>query len=144
MNNLTEFKEWFLNLNESTLDDIASYYDENVFFKDPFNEFNGREKLKKLYIHMFITLKNPRFVFIDKIQNNEEIFLTWDFIFNYKEILFKIHGSSHLKLNKENKIVYHRDYWDVGEELLLKIPLIKILYGFFQSKLAMSFKQLCF
>ena len=45
MNSLREFKEWVLNLNESTLDEIISYYDENVFFKDPFNEFNGREIL---------------------------------------------------------------------------------------------------
>ena len=139
MKSLREFKERFLNLNESTLDEIISYYDKNVFFKDPFNEFNGREKLKKIFIHMFITLKNPHFVFIDTIENSEGIFLTWDFIFSYKEKLFKIHGSSHLKLNDEKKIVYHRDYWDVGEELLLKIPLIKILYGFFQNKLALSF-----
>ena len=139
MNNLKEFKESFINLNESTLDNIVSYYDENVFFKDPFNEFNGREKLKKLFIHMFITLKDPHFVFIENIENSEGIFLTWDFIFSYKENLFKIHGSSHLKLNDEKKIMYHRDYWDVGEELLLKIPIIKSLYGFFQNKLAMSF-----
>ena len=139
MNSLREFKEWFINLNESTLDIIASYYDENVFFKDPFNEFNGREKLKKLFIHMFNTLKNPHFIFIDTIENSGEIFVTWDLIFSYKEKLFKIHGSSHLKLNDEEKIVYHRDYWDVGEEILLKIPLIKRLYRFFQSKLAMSF-----
>ena len=139
MNSLREFKEWFINLNESTLDNIVTYYDENVFFKDPFNEFNGREKLKKLFIHMFNTLKNPHFVFIDNIENSEGVFLTWDFIFSYKEKLFKIHGSSHLKLNDQEKIVYHRDYWDVGEEILLKIPLIKRLYRFFQSKLAMSF-----
>ncbi len=139
MNSLREFKEWFINLNESTLDNIVTYDDENVFFKDPFNEFNGREKLKKLFIHMFNTLKNPHFVFIDNIENSEGVFLTWDFIFSYKEKLFKIHGSSHLKLNDEEKIVYHRDYWDVGEEILLKIPLIKSLYGFFQRKLSMSF-----
>ena len=139
MNRLAKFKEWFINLNESTLDDIVSYYDENVFFKDPFNEFNERKKLKKLFLHMFITFKNPHFVFIDTIENSGEIFLTWDFIFSYKEKLFNIHGSSHLKLNDEEKIVYHRDYWDVGEELLLKIPLIKSLYGFFQNKLAMPF-----
>ena len=88
---------------------------------------------------MFITFKNPHFVFIDTIENSEGIFLTWDFNLSYKEKLFKIHGSSHLKLNDEEKIVYHRDYWDVGEELLLKIPLIKSLYGFFQNKLALSF-----
>ena len=136
---LIEFKEWFINLNESTLDNIVSYYDENVFFKDPFNEFNGRDKLKKLFLHMFITFKNPHFIFIDTIENSEGIFVTWDFIFSYKEKLLKIHGSYHLKLNYEKKIVYHRDYWDVGEELLLKIPLIKSLYGFFQYKLSLSF-----
>jgi len=139
MNSLTEFKEWFLHLNETTLNDIDSFYDEKVFFKDPFNEFNGREKLKKLFLHMFITFKNPHFVFFDTIENSEGIFLTWDFIFRYKKKIFKIHGSSHLKLNDEEKIVYHRDYWDVGEELLLKIPLIKSLYGFFQNKLSLSF-----
>ena len=89
MNSFTEFKEWFINLNKSTLDDIVSYYDENVFFKDPFNEFNGREKLKKLFLHMFITFKNPHFVFIDTIVNSEGTFLTWDFIFSYKEKLFR-------------------------------------------------------
>ena len=139
MSSLTEFKEWFINLNESTLDNIVSFYDENVFFKDPFNEFIGIEKLKKLFIHMFINLKNPHFVFIDNIETSEGVFLTWDFIFSYKESFFKIHGSSHLKLNEENKIIYHRDYWDVGEELLLKIPIIKKMYGLFQSKLSMSF-----
>ena len=68
MNRLTEFKEWFINLNESTLDDIVSYYDGNVFFKDPFNEFNGREKLKKLFLHaqntkyIITTMKHQRLI----------------------------------------------------------------------------------
>ena len=139
MKRLTEFKEWFLHLNETTLYEIDSYYDEKVFFKDPFNEFNGRDKLKKLFLHMFIIFKNPHFVFIENIENSEGIFMTWDFIFSYKEKLFKIHGSSHLKLNDEEIIVYHRDYWDVGEELLLKIPFIKSLYEILQNKFSMSF-----
>ena len=33
MNRLTEFKEWVINLNESTLDDIVFYYDENAYKK---------------------------------------------------------------------------------------------------------------
>ena len=35
MDRLTEFKEWFINLNEATLDEIVYYYDENVFLKIP-------------------------------------------------------------------------------------------------------------
>ena len=39
--------------------------------------------------------------------------------------------------NKENKIVYHREYWDVGEEILLKIPFMKFMYSYIQKKLSL-------
>ena len=55
----------------------------------------------------------------------------------------KIHGSTHLKYNVESKIIYHRDYWDVGEEILLKIPLIKIMYRYIQKKLALPKEYSC-
>ena len=139
MSNLEDLKIWYANLKKSNLDQIENFYDANVSFKDPFNEIKGIEKLRQIFNHMFENLENPHFVFIDTIENSKEIFLTWDFIFSYKEKLYKIHGSSHIKLNEEEKIVYHRDYWDVGEELLLKIPFIKSFYGFFQNKLALSF-----
>ena len=95
MNSLTEFREWVINLNESTLDEIVSYYDEKVFFKDPFNEFNGREKLKKLFLHMFITFKNPHFVFIDTIENSEGIF--------FKR--FEIHRKVNFSVRREDFIL---------------------------------------
>ena len=85
---------------------------------------------------MFEKLERPRFVFIDKICDDDQMFLTWDFIFGVKGKEYKIHGSSHLKLNEKLLIIYHRDYWDVGEELLLKIPMVKNVYGAFRKKLS--------
>jgi hypothetical protein len=60
------------------------------------------------------------------------------FFLSIKGTEHKIHGSSHLKYNGESKIVYHRDYWDVGEEILLNIPFIKIMYSYFQKKMALQ------
>ena len=138
MNNLKKLIEWYENLKEGCLDEIDFYYDEKVFFKDPFNEIAGRENLRKIFVHMFDNLDNPRFVIIDTINNRESVFLTWNFFLKIKGKEIQIDGSSHLKCNKDNKIVYHRDYWDVGEEVLLKIPFIKSLYGLFRNKLALS------
>ena len=143
MNNLKELTGWYENLKKGSLDEIDLFYDENVFFKDPFNEFKGRDKLMKAFAHMFENLENPHFVILDTIENSECVFLTWDFYLKFKGRGHKIHGSSHLKYNKENRIVYHRDYWDVGEEILLKIPFIKIIYSYIQKKMALPQENLC-
>ena len=143
MNNLKELTLWYENLKKDSLDKIDFFYDENVFFKDPFNEFNGRDKLMKVFAHMFENLENPYFVILDTIGNSEGAFLTWDFYLKIKGRGHKINGSSHLKYNKENKIVYHRDYWDVGEEILLKIPFMKFMYSYIQKKIALPQDKLC-
>ena len=65
MNNLKELKTWYENLKEGSLDEMDLFYDENVFFKDPFNEIRGRDKLMKIFEHMFETLEKPQFVILD-------------------------------------------------------------------------------
>ena len=116
MNNLKKIKSWYENLNKISLDQIEKFYDNDVFFKDPFNELRGRDKVRKIFDHMLENLEKPHFVFIDTIEKDEESFLTWDFFFKFNGKDYKIHGSSHLKCNKEQIICYHRDYWDVGED----------------------------
>ncbi|MBC7538455.1 MAG: nuclear transport factor 2 family protein [Bacteriovorax sp.] len=137
MINIKGLSDWYENLAEENLDKMDLFYAENFFFKDPFNEITGREKVKGIFKHMFETLDEPHFVFIDVIIQEKSAFVTWDFIFKIRGTHFKIHGSSHLKYNEDDKIIYHRDYWDVGEELLLKIPVVKSLYGLFRKKLAL-------
>ena len=143
LNNLKELKISYENLKEGTLDEMEFFYDENVFFKDPFNEIEGRDKLTKIFGHMFETLEKPKFVILDTIENSRSAFLTWDFFLRIKGRAYKIHGSSHLKFNKENRIIYHRDYWDVGEEILLNVPFIRLMYSYFRKKLALPKERLC-
>lgn len=38
-----------------------------------------------------------------------------------------IRGVSHLKFDAAGKVNYHRDYWDTGEELYMKLPAIGTL-----------------
>ena len=143
MNNLKELKIWYENLKEGSLDEMDFFYDENAFFKDPFNEIEGRDKLMKIFAHMFETLEKPKFVILDTIENSGSAFLTWDFFLRIKGRGLKIHGSSHLKFNEGNRIVYHRDYWDVGEEILLNVPFIRLMYSYFRIMLALPQERLC-
>ncbi|MBC75902.1 MAG: isomerase [Halobacteriovoraceae bacterium] len=136
--NLEQLRVWYEGLSKETLSDIDKFYSSDVFFKDPFNEFSGIEKLTKLFDHMFEKLDNPHFVFIDEVKSDGQAFLTWNFLFSMKGKEYKIHGSSHLKFDENSKIEYHRDYWDVGEELILKIPGLAFLYGKLRKSLAVE------
>lgn len=133
---MEKFIKWFENLTQKSLEQIEEIYAENAFFKDPFNEIKGRENIKKIFTHMFESpLENNKFTFIEQIANENKLFVTWDYTFSFKNKEYKIHGSSHLKF-ENNKCIYHRDYWDTGEELYLKVPIL----SFIHKKLSKNFK----
>ena len=115
-------------LTEQTLPQLHDLYAKNAYFKDPFNEVRDVAAIEKIFAHMFVSLNNPRFVVHTKIVDGNEAFLAWDFKFHMKkfrpDIEQTIRGSSHLKFDVTNRVVFHRDYWDAAEELYEKLPLL--------------------
>ena len=136
MKSANELFEWYRKLTRESLKEIDKYYATDVFFKDPFNELKGREKVKTIFEDMFEHLVNPHFDLHDIIVEGHQAFATWDFVFSFKRKVYTIRGSTHFKFDEQMRVVYHRDYWDVGEELLLKLPFIKSLYSVFRRKMA--------
>jgi steroid delta-isomerase len=107
---------------------IADVYAPDAYFKDPFNEFNGIHKLEGVFLHMFRQLDNPRFVVRGWSGTDDEGFVIWDMHFRSRFIRGDgdqtIHGVSHIRFDESGKVSYHRDYWDTGEELYAKLPVI--------------------
>jgi ketosteroid isomerase-like protein len=110
-------------------DDVArlgDYYTADVYFKDPFNEFNGLAGVQQVFRHMFSALIDPRFKVYSVMVQGDQCFLTWHFRFRFQtgEAEQTIRGASHLHLNVDGKIISHRDYWDAAEELYEKLPVL--------------------
>ena len=108
--------------------DFALYYAEDAYFKDPFNEVNRIEDIRKIFARMYRQVVDPRFVVLERVGDERGLFLVWDLGFRMRawkpQVQRVIHGVSHLRFNVEGKVSYHRDYWDTGEELYAKLPLI--------------------
>lgn len=125
--NLEKLIHFFESISQEKIGDIKQIYTEDVFFKDPFNEVNGIQHVIAIFDHMFHQLDQPRFVVTTHVSQGDQAFLTWDFLFKMKR--FKrteqcIRGASHLRFAADGRVCYHRDYWDVAEELYEKLPLI--------------------
>jgi steroid Delta-isomerase len=129
----------FESVQREDLDRLAALYTLDARFKDPFNEVQGPEAIRRIFEHMFDTVDEPRFVVHEVIQQGPQAFLAWDFRFRMKRFNpapQTIRGSSHLVLAADGRITLHRDYWDAAEELYEKLPLLGSLMRWLKRKAA--------
>ena len=106
---------------------FAELYTENAYFKDPFNEVRGHAAIIAIFEHMYTQVERPKFVVIHRVLQDDDAFLTWEFLFRFKSDKNKeqcIRGSTHLQFYADGRVAFHRDYWDAAEELYEKIPLL--------------------
>jgi steroid Delta-isomerase len=154
---LQKIVQFYENLSEQSVAQLHLLYAEQAYFKDPFNEVTGIAPIAAIFREMFVQVSDPRFKVLQAIHNQttraEEMqtadmpkravlaydaFLIWEFRFRFKgfksEQTQMVRGSSHLRFDEERKISFHRDYWDVAEELYEKIPVLGGLMRFLKRR----------
>ena len=119
---------FFETLSAASVAGLDQHYHAQARFKDPFNDVVGVPAIAPIFQHMFVTLKQPRFVVTHQLLQGQQCFLTWEFRFYFRSFDSGteqvILGASHLVLSEDGLITLHRDYWDAAEELYEKLPLV--------------------
>ncbi len=119
---------FFETLSPQSVERFGQFYTEDAYFKDPFNEVRGVPAIQQIFAHMYTALHEPRFVVTGRIVEGEQVFLSWDFHFRFRNFGSDqpqtIRGASHLRLAADGRIRSHRDYWDAAEELYEKLPVV--------------------
>jgi hypothetical protein len=127
---IAEIERFFTDMTPAHLDRLDHVYSLDAAFKDPFNEVQGVAAIRVIFQHMYDSLSRPRFVMNTRVVQGRQCFLTWDFVFGMRgqSSEVTVRGASHLVLAPGSdgrwRIVVHRDYWDVAEELYEKLPLL--------------------
>ncbi|PKO85939.1 MAG: isomerase [Betaproteobacteria bacterium HGW-Betaproteobacteria-12] len=105
---------------------FAEFYSAEAYFKDPFNEVRGIAAIQRIFSHMFGQVDEPRFVVVERVVDTGGAMLIWEFSFRVRRWgrgqAQLMRGVSHLRFAADGKVNYHRDYWDTGEELYMKLP----------------------
>ncbi|AXI02313.1 nuclear transport factor 2 family protein [Aquirhabdus parva] len=124
MNKLDNLLNWYSTMTCQSVSDCHLFYEADAHFKDPFNDVHGIDLIEKIFLHMFETTNNPRFLILETIEQDQQAFVTWLFKFSLKGKDYTIQGGSHLKFGEQGLVTEHRDYWDAAEELLQHLPII--------------------
>lgn len=122
------------NFNQQTVAALGNVYSPDIIFIDPFNRVEGLAELTRYYSAMLDGLQECQFEFQQVIENSsapvpgrvEQAVLLWTMHYRHKKLAsgkkLSINGNSHLKF--QDKVFYHRDYFDAGAMLYEHVPLL--------------------
>ena len=115
---------------------IGALYAPNARFKDPFNEVEGIAAIEHIFRHMFDQVVRPRFVVDASLLDGGQAMLCWRFLFSSRGRDIEVRGASHVVFDRDGRVCVHRDYWDTGEELYAKFPLVGPLVRWLARRLS--------
>lgn len=115
------------------------FYNKEVIFIDPTHKIKGLDELKNYYQRIYKNVDFIQFEFIHFIENKSYLSAEWTMTLKVGPLnfgkAFKVQGASFFEFNEENLVVFHRDYFDLGEMLYEKIPGFGSLVKAIRSRL---------
>ena len=141
---LARLVDYWQTLTPTTVEAIANFYSADAYFRDPFNEVTGIDKIRHIFADMFVRLDEPTFTITETIEQEDAgthgALLIWDFTFRIKTltpaVARRIHGSSHIRFAPDGRVQTHRDYWDAAGELYEQLPLVGALMRYLKKRAA--------
>lgn len=116
---LTSFKKFFEDFSPTKFTALANIYTDDVHFIDPITDIQGVDALKKHFISTGQGLIECQFNFISDMLIGNKATLEWGMTYAHPKLAsgkpLYLAGCSVIAFNDEQRIYYHRDYYDMGE-----------------------------
>ena len=136
---LERAKEFFNYLNKDTMESVNDFYDENIVFKDPLVSFTNRKALRDYYQGLYNNVSSIHFTFENEVVTESECTFSWSMhmvcgLNGGKPMV--VDGISTIRFGgKEGKAIFHRDYYDMGEFVYERIPIVKNIISVIKKKM---------
>lgn len=136
---LNEFVNVYQRLSTDNLALIDTIYDSKIHFVDPMHELHGISQLHDYFEGLYQNLSYCTFVVTDIIEQQGQAAIYWEMNYKHKSLnkgeMVTVNGSSHLK-SENGKVIYHRDFLDLGAMLYEQIPLVGQFIRWIKNKAA--------
>ena len=125
---LDRFKTTFNQLNKDTLRLLEDIYTPDVQFRDPVHELNGLSALRDYYGRLYDGVVSCHFDFEAEVIQDQQGMLVWIMRFQHARFrrgeTLELRGVSHLKFRDDGKVFQHHDYFDMGEFIYERVPVL--------------------
>lgn len=123
---LEQFINIYPTLRADNLALLAEIYDDDIRFQDPLHQLQGLALLTDYFAGLYRNITDIHFDIQQVLMTGEQAAISWRMRFAHPKLaaakLIEVDGMSHLTL--ADKIIFHRDYFDVGQMLYEQLPLV--------------------
>ena len=134
---IDRFKHEYADFGAELIGALPDLYLDNVKFIDPVHHLEGLDEVVRYYNVSISGLNYCRFEFIQTIVGDGDAAFTWLMRYSHKKIKkgepIEVNGSSFIRF--DDKIYYHRDYYDLAEMMFDHLPLLGGLSRFVKRKI---------
>ena len=129
-NRVEQFVAMYQRLDKHSLSLLDDIYTSHIHFIDPLHEVQGLAQLHTYFANMYANVSSCKFDISDHYELDDTAFLYWTMTYQHPRInggqAVEVKGHSLLRFDGE-KVHFHRDYFDVGELLYRRLPVIRKL-----------------
>lgn len=124
---LDNFIHTYHSLSANDLTGLNNLYHLNVSFQDPLHKLEGLSALTDYFAELYQNVPYCQFVITEVLHEDDQAAIYWKMSYQHKKLnkgkMIIVEGHSLIK-GQEDKVVYHRDYLDVGQMLYEQLPLL--------------------
>lgn len=125
---LDHFKTLFKQLNKDRLHLLEQIYTPDVQFRDPVHVLEGLPALRDYYGRLYEGVLSCQFEFDAEVIEGQQGMLVWLMRFQHARFrsgeVLELRGVSHLRFLDDGRISHHRDYFDMGEFIYERVPVL--------------------
>ena len=136
MNSIIEnFKSVYDRLNANNINLVESIYDDNVTFIDPFHEIRGLSQLSGYFAELYKNVESCKFEFAEVYLKNSSAMIIWNMSLKHRNLskdMIEVPGSTQIRFDE--KIYFHRDYFDGGKMIYENIPVVGSVINYIKKQ----------
>ncbi|MDW3095451.1 MAG: nuclear transport factor 2 family protein [Gammaproteobacteria bacterium] len=125
---ITNFVENINSISSVNVSEILEkIYTDEIEFIDPVKDIRGIGELTSYFSSLYKSVDHCHFTIKDYISNDNQHSLEWEMKLKHRRLAknkeISLHGASFIRF-EDNKVCYHRDYYDLGALIYERIPIL--------------------
>ncbi|WP_299013328.1 nuclear transport factor 2 family protein [uncultured Photobacterium sp.] len=122
-----KFSEVYSQLTKHNLAELKALYHQDIIFEDPAHKVVGWQNLNDYFERLLKSVIDCQFEIHETSSEQNIAFIQWTMTFRHPRLAGgksrAVKGCSCIKF-KDDLVIYHRDYFDMGEMLYEGIPVL--------------------
>lgn len=134
---LDNFIDVYQRLSIDNLDLLKDIYHQNITFEDPLHKVEGFDNLHQYFKRLYENLSSCEFVIEQVILQDDNAAIYWKMTYQHTKLNkgknVTVYGNSLIK-SADGKVIYHRDFLDLGAMLYEQLPVVSRLIKWIKSQ----------